>query len=226
MDKIDKIPLKGNKRRVVNSKVITADEHNDLIDGVNTLIDEVALIATPEVIFTSDQINAINEANSPTAVNHFATMEDLPIVETILTEDEVAAIQNANGPNGGNYFMTISEMEDIPSLYLSTKEYTAFITQAGTNAPTALVLVNTLGDSVTWGRIDVGVYTATCTGRYTVNKTFPNANPSVYIDPVNGNKISAVRTSTDVITITTVNSSDTPIDGALTTRYISILVYR
>jgi len=125
MDNIDKIPIKGKKTRVVNPRIVTADEHNDLIDNVNTLIDEVALIATPEVIFTSDQINAINEANAPTAVNPFATMDDLPIVETVFTEGEVAAIQNANAPTGGNYFLTLDDFSEIP-LSLNTKTYAVY----------------------------------------------------------------------------------------------------
>jgi len=226
MDHIDKIPIKGKKTRVVNPRIVTADEHNDLIDNVNTLIDEVALIATPEVIFTSDQINAINEANAPTAVNHFATMDDIPIVETVFNEDEVAAIQNANGPTGGNYFITISELVDIPVLYLNTKTYAAFITQSGTGAPSAVVLENTIGGAITWARTGAGVYTATSGGFFTVNKTVPNANPELYIDPVSGNKITAVRTSANIITITTTDDEDTPIDDALTDRYIEIVVYR
>jgi len=225
MDNIDKIPIKGKKTRVVNPRIVTADEHNDLIDNVNTLINEVALIATPEVIFTSDQINAINEANAPTAVNHFATMDDIPIVETIFSEDEVAAIQNANGPTGGNYFLTLDDFSEIP-LSLNTKTYAVFLTQTGTNAPVATILENTLGATPTWARTSTGIYTATTVGYFTPGKTVPNSNPELYIDPVSGNKITAVRTSANVITITTTDDEDTPIDDALTDRYIEIVVYR
>ena len=60
------------------------------------------------------------------------------------------------------------------------KVYAALLTQSGTNAPTATVLKNTIGDIV-WGYSSAGVYTASSGGAFTLNKTtmfiqsiFPN----------------------------------------------------
>jgi len=226
MDNIDKIPIKGKKTRVVNPRIVTADEHNDLIDNVNTLIDEVSLIATPEVIFTSDQINAINEANAPTAVNPFATMDDLPIVETVFTEDEVGAIQGSNSPSLANYFLTLDDFAIIPRS-MNYNRYAVFITQSETNNPTVVVLENTSTISLTWARTGVGTYTLTnSANHFTLNKTIPNSNPELYVDSVTGNKITAVRTSANVVTITTTDSSDVAIDGALTDRYFEVVVFK
>ena len=51
------------------------------------------------------------------------------------------------------------------------KVYTALLTQSGTNAPTATVLENTLGD-VVWIRDYEGGYSATSNDLFTFNKTF------------------------------------------------------
>lgn len=53
----------------------------------------------------------------------------------------------------------------------SYKEYLAFLTQVTTGAPTATVLINTLGGDVTWSRTSTGTYQATSSGLFTLNKT-------------------------------------------------------
>lgn len=225
MNKLDKMTV---RRRIPNPKVtanVTGDDYNVLVDAVNTLADEVDAIVAPEYDLTDEQVAAISGANNPGVGNVFATMGDIPVVGTVLTEDEVGAIQNANGPSAANSFLTIDDFADIPSA-LNTKTYAAFITQSGTNAPTATVLENTLGATPVWARTGVGVYTATTVGYFTVNKTVPNNNPELYVDSVTGNKITAVRTSANVITVTTTNSSDVATDGVLTNRYIQIVVYK
>ena len=50
--------------------------------------------------------------------------------------------------------------------------YTALLTQTGTNAPTATVLLNTLGGEPVWSYVDVGLYAITLNGAFTANKTF------------------------------------------------------
>lgn len=52
-----------------------------------------------------------------------------------------------------------------------TKMYVALLSQSGTNAPVATVLVNTLGGTVVWTRDDVGLYSATLSGVFTSGKT-------------------------------------------------------
>jgi hypothetical protein len=49
--------------------------------------------------------------------------------------------------------------------------YTAILTQTGTNAPTAVVLENTLGGPITFGYIGVGTYSTNSTSLFTSSKT-------------------------------------------------------
>jgi hypothetical protein len=51
------------------------------------------------------------------------------------------------------------------------KVYTALLTQRGENAPTAIVLENTLGD-ISFVRNDIGYFEATSNDLFTINKTF------------------------------------------------------
>lgn len=52
------------------------------------------------------------------------------------------------------------------------KVYIALLTQTGTDAPVATVLVNTLGDTITWSRDSAGTYTGQPGGTpFTTNKT-------------------------------------------------------
>lgn len=51
------------------------------------------------------------------------------------------------------------------------KIYRALISQTGTNAPTAIVLENTIGD-VTWAYAGTGFYTIESPGLFTIDKTF------------------------------------------------------
>lgn len=53
----------------------------------------------------------------------------------------------------------------------SYKVYTAIISQTGTGNPTATVLENTLGATITWTRTNVGEYNGALTGAFTSNKT-------------------------------------------------------
>jgi len=52
------------------------------------------------------------------------------------------------------------------------KKYVALITQDGTNAPTAIVLENTLGFTPTFTRVYAGVYQILSSGGWVKNKTF------------------------------------------------------
>jgi len=61
-----------------------------------------------------------------------------------------------------------------------TKMYLALLTQTGTDAPVATVLVNTLGGTVSFTRDDLGYTLITSTGLFTINKTlfFPSSSYS------------------------------------------------
>lgn len=68
--------------------------------------------------------------------------------------------------SGGSVQMTAANV--ARSIY---KRYVALLSQTGTDAPTATVLENTLGGTVVWSYIDVGVYLATLAGVFVENKT-------------------------------------------------------
>ena len=52
------------------------------------------------------------------------------------------------------------------------KEYVALLTQSGGNAPTAVVLSNTLGGVPVWTKNNIGVYYLILIGAFPVDKTF------------------------------------------------------
>lgn len=82
------------------------------------------------------------------------------------------------------------------------RRYRALLSQAGTAAPTAIVLNNSIGKTgadVVWARTGVGVYTATLTAGFTANKTFIHGR--VY-DQATGKALVGARTSANVLTFT------------------------
>ena len=104
------------------------------------------------------------------------------------------------------------------------KAYTVFLSQTGTNAPTATVLKDDLAVPV-WAYSAVGTYTLTKTGAFTVNKTVPTKLES-YIDN-DGNKYTLERTSADIMTLKTYAAVDNTVlaNGVLLNQYINIEVY-
>ena len=99
--------------------------------------------------------------------------------------------------------------------------YTALIDQAGTAAPTATVLQNTTGGTITWSRTSAGVYAAVISGTtYPVNKT------AVFLGNTNAhNTISAKATTTTKVGFEQIrNADDTSVD-TLSTVSIEIRIY-
>ena len=78
-----------------------------------------------------------------------------------------------------------AQIDNIKSYFSSVfaplpnyKIYKVLMTQSGTDAPTATILENTLGDIV-WERDVTGIYLGTLTGVFTTSKLFlPNPNAS------------------------------------------------
>lgn len=75
------------------------------------------------------------------------------------------------------FFQSISsiqtDVEDLQNNPVDSrpyKVYTALLTQIGTNAPTPIVLENTLGNII-WSREGVGAYTGVLTNAFVENKT-------------------------------------------------------
>jgi hypothetical protein len=55
--------------------------------------------------------------------------------------------------------------------HVQYKTYVAYISQTGTNDPSAHVFQNTLGGEVVWARTNVGRYIGTLAGAFPTNKT-------------------------------------------------------
>jgi len=189
MDKVSKMILGEGNLSVRDARVVIADNYNIIVDALNEIIDIVDSLEGSENELTANELAAIQESNTPSALNPIATLLDLVPLE-------------------------------IPYY-----KYAVTVTQTGANAPVATILNNTLG-TVTWARTSAGTYTATTTGLFTLGKTLPNSNVETITVESTGAKISAVRTSANVITITTKTSEDTLTDGLLTDRYIEFIVYK
>jgi len=85
-----------------------------------------------------------------------------------------------------------------------TKIYMALLTQSGTDAPVATVLMNTLGGTVVWTRSLGGVYLATLAGVFLAAKTwFTPAFGSDGVTMGSSDILKFVRTSDNVMTLTT-----------------------
>lgn len=106
---------------------------------------------------------------------------------------------------------------------VAVKTYRALVTQSSGTAPTATVLENSLGAAVVWARSSTGTYTATLVGAFTSAKTFimqPGETGTIAAIK----NVLAVRTSADVVTVTT-GSSGTLEDSVLSSYPVEILVY-
>jgi hypothetical protein len=110
-----------------------------------------------------------------------------------------------------------------PAGNVAVKTYRALVTQSSGTAPTATVLENSLGAAVVWARSSTGTYTATLTGAFTSAKTFimqPGETGTIAAIK----NVIAVRTSADVVTVTT-GAGGTLEDSVLSSFPIEILVY-
>lgn len=103
--------------------------------------------------------------------------------------------------------------------------YTALLTQSGTDAPTAVVLENTLGGTPTWSYDVNGSYYATLTGAFAVNKTVVICGTSANISPSTNIGFASSRDSVDFIHFVTQGYNDTGYDDILNETPIEIRVY-
>jgi hypothetical protein len=110
-----------------------------------------------------------------------------------------------------------------PAGNVAVKIYRALVTQSSGTAPAATVLENSLGAAVVWARSSTGTYTATLAGAFTSAKTFimqPGETGTIAAIK----NVLAVRTSADVVTVTT-GSGGTLEDSVLSSYPVEILVY-
>lgn len=101
---------------------------------------------------------------------------DLPaMLEEVLNRlsGRVETLENA--PSGGIESLSGDFVDNTdptnPTLDRGYKVYTALLTQSGTDAPTAIVLENTLGGVPVWSRYTTGVAQAELIGAFTLEKT-------------------------------------------------------
>lgn len=104
------------------------------------------------------------------------------------------------------------------------KTYAALLTQTGTDAPTAIVLQNTLGATVVWTRTGLGAYRATCTGKFTEDKTTWQINNAPIANEGANFAENAFPDSINLFTYSNA-ASITLADGILTKVPIEINVY-
>jgi hypothetical protein len=96
--------------------------------------------------------------------------------------------------------------------------YTALLSQSGTSAPTAVVLENTLGGSISWTYDSEGLYIGTLTGAFTYNKTAVIFNTPLGFT-------ASYRSSINTITILTYDESFTLADDMLNNTFLEVRVY-
>jgi len=112
------------------------------------------------------------------------------------------------------------------------KVYTVLLDQAGTAAPVATILEDSV-TGVTVARSAQGVSTFTTVGKWTSGKTIPTVDR--YVDP-SGNLLDLVWTSANVMTLSAYSAGNWSIDDQgvitgtladdiLTARFMSITVY-
>jgi hypothetical protein len=104
---------------------------------------------------------------------------------------------------------SIPDVATVKQIARPYKVYTALLTQTGTDAPTATVLENTLGGTVTWSYDDSGRYLASFgSSLFLSGKTFIVCGSVNDGDPNNGSAVVCERVSdTSVKVITTVLNS-------------------
>lgn len=107
--------------------------------------------------------------------------------------------------------------------YGGKKVYKALLSQSGTNAPVATVLVNTLSGTPVWSYDSVGTYRLTLAGEFVSGKTAVNIN--AFIDAADGNRIGALRANNNQILVSTGDNTLTTMNDILLESTITIEVY-
>lgn len=97
------------------------------------------------------------------------------------------------------------------------KIYTALLTQEETSAPTAIVLQNTLGITVTWTRYDVGIYKANLEG---TGANYDNFHCII----ITQNGAGSAQCFNEELELTTVNLAGTASDSYLSNSPIEIKI--
>ncbi len=134
-------------------------------------------------------------------------------------------------PTTYSYVSTLAHYETQSYTYaelkaglgIGTKVYKALLTQTGTSAPVATVLVNTLSDTPVWSYVGVGDYELTLASEWTANKTVI-IHKSIISDDVNY-KLTSIYTSSSVLNFKTFDTTTPSNDMLSNAETIIIEVY-
>jgi hypothetical protein len=136
----------------------------------------------------------------------------------------LGGLSNVTLINSNDVEVTESNTSYVNGVAVSTsvpKVYKATLTQTGTSAPVATVLVNTLSGTPVWSYVSVGLYKLTLTSEWAANKT---ALYSINIPDGNGFG-SLQRNNANEIFLVTRDTSSLNADDLLLESYIIIEVY-
>lgn len=132
-----------------------------------------------QIILTSVSDNNAVAMLSKSSTGDFVSLqvisneEDIPIVK-INASDIYGNVIGRGLSSDFDFSPNITNLDYTQKIYVDQaisdsrpyKVYTALLTQTGTNAPTAVVLENTLGGTIVWARVGTGAYSATLTGAF------------------------------------------------------------
>lgn len=110
--------------------------------------------------------------------------------------------------------LLIGHIPSVPS-----KVYRALISQTGTDAPTVVILENTIGNIV-WTRDSAGTYFGTLAGAFTTGKVFL---PS--LDQRHNSEIDLLAGDENYVEVNSYDASDVLADDLLAGRSLEIRVY-
>jgi hypothetical protein len=154
----------------------------------------------------------LGKGNTVTSgVNALIVGDDQQVTETGITTPNLRVTETING----------SPISEILPTY---KKYVALLSQSGTNAPTAIILENTIGDII-FNYIAVGVYEAVLVGQFLSNKTWVIGG-SADISAGTGDfaTLDIKRFDDDTITLTTFDNFS-PSNNMLFDTSIEIRIY-
>ena len=144
-------------------------------------------------------------------------LSELPL-KTVYNDTDLVLISTDNGATFTSEKTTIADLRTA-LVGVQPKRYKALISQTGTDAPTAIVLENTLGGDIVWTRTGVGTYYGTLNGAFTENKTLTIATPSFYYE----DKIFGFASnSVDKLTINNLNENGVVSDGFFASILIEV----
>jgi hypothetical protein len=126
-------------------------------------------------------------------------------------------------PTAGDNDTSIATTAFVQANARPYKVYVAVLNQTGTSAPVATVIENTLGGTVVWSYVALGVYDATLTGAFNSAKTAVFFNKGEVNGTVSGKSGAFAHTLNTVRVITVSNGFSA--DGEVRNSTIEIRVY-